>query len=159
MAYNYHIMASFPTNRDNKGTLTMYNSAGKLVFGPVDALGRGSNDAANNNDHSNWKLKNADVPTGVYETTVVGVGSPSSSFGPYKRVWFNNVVSGNSLIAQNNGRDEIMIHGGDPATDSSLPWYPLRPTYGCIRLSNANQSVLINAIASAGGRTGKITIA
>lgn len=154
---SYHIMANFPTNRDNKGTLKMYNGSGALVFGPVEALGRGSNDPANNNDHTNWRLKNADVPTGVYQTTVVAAGSSSYSFGPHKRVWMNQAVSGNALVAEQNGRSEIMVHGGDLATDSSLPWYPLRPTYGCIRLSNTNQAALISAIASAGG-TGKITI-
>ncbi|ULO04785.1 L,D-transpeptidase [Paenibacillus sp. 19GGS1-52] len=156
---NYHIMASFPTNRDNKGTLKMYNNGGVLVFGPVEALGRGSNDAANNYDHSNWNLKNSDVPTGVYETTELAAGTPNSSFGPHKRVWFNKALSGNALIAQNNGRDEIMIHGGDAATESLRSWYPLRPTYGCIRLSNLNQATLMSAIAAAGGGVGKITIA
>ncbi|MCL9662177.1 L,D-transpeptidase [Paenibacillus hunanensis] len=155
---NYHIMASFPTNRDKKGTLKMYNNTGALVFGPVEALGRGSNDPANNNDHTNWRLKNADVPTGQYQTVVVDPGSSSYSFGPNKRVWFNKALSGNAVTAESNGRSEIMIHGGDPATDSSLSWYPLRPTYGCIRLSNANQSALIAAIAKAGGGTGQVTI-
>ncbi|MOA70291.1 hypothetical protein D3C78_1990670 [compost metagenome] len=50
-----------------------------------------------------------------------------------------------------------MIHGGDAATDSSTSWYPLRPTYGCIRISNANQNTLISKIATAGG-SGKVTV-
>ncbi|MFF2912412.1 L,D-transpeptidase [Paenibacillus sp. NPDC057934] len=159
MAYNYHIMANFSSNRDNKGTLKMYNSAGTLVFGPVPALGRGSNDPANGNDHTQWKKKNSDVPTGEYETSVIAANTPASSYGPYKRVWLNPALSGNAKIAEDAGRDEILIHGGDLTTDSSLTWYPLRPTYGCIRLENSNQKALIDAITNAGGGKGKITIA
>lgn len=58
--------------------------------------------------------------------------------------------SGNFLIAEKNGRSEIMIHGGSPATHLSLSWYPLRPTYGCIRLSNADQKALIDILVRHG---------
>lgn len=154
---NYHIMATFPTNRDNKGTLKAYNASGALIFGPVSALGRGSNHTANGYDHTNWRLKNADVPTGVYNTVVHSAGA-TASFGPHQRVWFNSAVSGNALIAQNNGRDEIMVHGGNPETNISATWYPLRPTYGCIRLTDNDQESLMIALNGAGGGVGKITI-
>ncbi|MET1174529.1 L,D-transpeptidase [Paenibacillus amylolyticus] len=153
----YHIIANFPANRDNKGSLKVYSDNGTLVFGPKDALGRGSNDPKNGNDHTNWKLQNADIPTGVAKTVVYAKGSSESSYGPHKRVWLNQAVSGNFLIAEQNGRSEIMIHGGDPATSSSLPWYPLRPTYGCIRLSNADQKALIDVLVQHGS-SGKITV-
>ncbi|TKH43879.1 L,D-transpeptidase [Paenibacillus sp. FSL R10-2782] len=153
----FHILANFPANRDYKGILKVYNDSGTLVFGPVEALGRGSNDEANGGDHTNWKRKNADIPTGVAKCKVYAKGSSEYSYGPYKRVWLNEAVSGNFLIAAQNGRDEIMIHGGDPAPSSSATWYPLRPTYGCIRLSNSNQKALIQ-ILEANGSSGKITI-
>lgn len=153
----YHIIANFPSNRDYKGTLKVYDDSGKLVYGPKDALGRGSNDAANGKDHTNWKLKNADIPTGVANTIIHTVGGSVSSYGPHKRVWLNKAVSGNFLIAEKNGRSEIMIHGGDPATDTALTWYPLRPTMGCIRLSNDDQKGLIDVLVK-NGSSGKITI-
>ncbi|WP_427181887.1 L,D-transpeptidase [Paenibacillus sp. TC-CSREp1] len=153
----YHIIANFPTNRDYKGTLKVYSDNGDLVFGPVEALGRGSNDSKNGNDHTNWKLQNADIPTGVAKTVVYDKGSSQSSYGPHKRVWLHQAVSGNFLIAEKNGRSEIMIHGGDPATSTSLSWYPLRPTYGCIRLSNDNQKKLIDVLVK-NGSSGKITV-
>ncbi len=136
----------------------MYNSSGVLVFGPVDALGRGSNATENGNDHTQWKKKYADIPTGEYETTVIAANTPESSYGPHKRVWLNPAISGNAKIAETAGRDEILIHGGNLTTDTSLPWYPLRPTLGCIRLENSNQKKLIDAISALGGGTGYITI-
>jgi hypothetical protein len=153
---SYHIIANFSADRDYKGVLKMYNGSGTLVFGPVEALGRGSNHADNDFDHSNWDMTNGDTPTGGYNASVVDAGTPSSSYGTNKRVLMDP-TSGNALIAEDNGRTGIMIHGGDAATDSSATWYPLRPTYGCIRLSNANQATLISKIATAGG-TGIVTV-
>lgn len=38
-------------------------------------------------------------------------------------------------------RDGFLIHGGDAAAVGGS-WYPLRPTLGCIRITNADQLVL-----------------
>ncbi|SFR17849.1 hypothetical protein [Desulfoscipio geothermicus] len=58
---DFHIIANFPSDRDYKGSLKMYNSAGELVFGPVDALGRGTSCEENDWDHTKWWLTNADT--------------------------------------------------------------------------------------------------
>ena len=153
----FHIIANFPSNRDYKGSLKMYNSSGKLVFGPVDALGRGTSSKENNNNHANWWLTYADTPTGTYSAKVTNPGSPESSFGPHKRVSMDP-TSGNALIAKQNGRYGFMIHGGDAETNSNLPWYPLEPTLGCIRLSNSDQKKLIDTIETNDGTTGQVTV-
>lgn len=154
---SYHIIANFSSNRDHKGTLKMYDGNGNLVFGPVEALGRGTSyDDYNDGDHSKWWMQRADTPTGVYNASVTGPGSPESSYGPHKRINMDP-VSGNALIAEQNGRSEFQIHGGDPETNSGATWYPLRPTYGCIRISNSNQNALINKIEEVGG-AGKVTV-
>jgi hypothetical protein len=56
-------------------------------------------------------------------------------------------------IAAHSGvqRSGIQIHGGDPETNSSLSWYPLKPTWGCIRISNDDQETLTDLISSYGG--------
>lgn len=158
MAYQYHLVASFPADRNFKGTLEMYNNAGNLVFGPVEALGRGSNLPTNGFDHTQWIKKDADVPTGEYATSVIAPGPSIFSYGPYKRVWLHPALSGDAKIAEEAGRNGILIHGGELTMDKSLPWYPLRPTFGCIRLDNSNQKALIEAIEHASGGTGIITI-
>jgi hypothetical protein len=45
--------------------------------------------------------------------------------------------SGEALIAKQNGREGLMIHGGAPSSTGGL-----RPTHGCIRLSEENQKAL-----------------
>lgn len=152
---DFHIIVNLPSNRDYKGSLKMYNSAGVLVFGPVDALGRGTSDANNDNDHTKWWMIDADTPTGDYSATKVGPGSPTSSYGPCDRISMDP-ISGNALTAKNDGRSGFMIHGGDPDTNSNDSWYPLRPTYGCIRISNTDQCNLMSHIAS--GAVGKVTV-
>lgn len=153
---SYHIIVNLPSNRDYKGSLKMYDGTGSLVFGPVDALGRGTNKKTNGNDHTDWIKEDADTPTGVYAATVVGAGTPTSTYGSYKRVSMDP-TSGNALKAKQNGRSGIMIHGGNLTTNRNATWYPLNPTYGCIRISNSDQKKLIDTIASAGG-SGKVTV-
>ncbi|MFB8372880.1 hypothetical protein [Paenibacillus taichungensis] len=87
-------------------------------------------------NHTNWMLQNTDISTGVAKTKVYDKGSSLSSFGPHKRIRLYEAVSGNFLTAEKKRRREIMIHGGDSSTNSSLSWYPLRPTHCCIRLCN-----------------------
>ncbi|WP_151737702.1 L,D-transpeptidase ['Paenibacillus yunnanensis' Narsing Rao et al. 2020] len=153
---SYHIIVNLPANRDNKGSLKMYDGSGALVFGPVEALGRGTNMASNGYDHTNWIEENSDTPTGVYAASVIDPGTPTSSYGSYQRVAMDP-TSGNALLAENNGRFGIMIHGGDASKETNASWYPLRPTYGCVRISNSNQNALINKIAAVGG-SGKVTV-
>lgn len=157
MDYKYRIYAEFPAGRDKKGTLKLTDSSGTLIWGPANALGRGSNKPENDNNHSNWMKKFADIPTGEYETTVVDA-KPGSIYGPHRRIWLNPALNGNAKMAEDAGRDQIMIHGGDPAEDPNLPWYPLRPTLGCIRLSDSDQQQLIEVIEQFGVERGIITI-
>ncbi|MDI3476566.1 MAG: hypothetical protein PWQ59_91 [Thermoanaerobacterium sp.] len=144
---DYTIYANFYTNRDYKGNLTLRDSNGFIVFGPVECLGRGTSDANNNYDHANWMLIDADTPTGTYYTSIGSILSPLSSYGPNPIIELDP-VGGNALLAANNGRSGFLIHGGDPDTNANDIWYPLRPTYGCIRLSNNNQQALIAKIKS-----------
>lgn len=148
----YHIIVNLPgyDRRDYKGVLKMYNDSGALVFGPVDALGRGDRD---DNNEANWKLTDANTPQGVYGASVAAAGTPESSYGPYKRVAMTPFISGDITQTTRSG---FYIHGGDPATSGT--WAPLRPTHGCIRVSNDNMKALLDAISKVGGGTGKVTV-
>lgn len=82
------------------------------------------------------------TPSGTYTGELYGPLSPSSSYGPYKLI-LTTPVSGQVVDANRSG---IWIHGGDPSTDTSKTWYPLRPTYGCVRITNADQKTLAEKV-------------
>lgn len=154
---NYHIIVNLPVNRDFKGTLKVYNGNGDLVYHPVPVLGRGSNDALNNYNHANQLMRNADTPTGVAKTRIIPEGLSPSTYGRSKRVHLYQGISGNFLEAEKRGRSEILIHGGETTPPKGLAWYPLRPTYGCLRLSEIDMKNLIIVLKDLGSE-GKITI-
>lgn len=97
-------------------------------------------------------VTNGNTPSGDYTGELYGPVSPSSSYGPYKLV-LTTPVSGQVVDA---GRSGIWIHGGNPITDTSKTWYPLRPTYGCVRITNSEQNTLktkIESLISQGAET------
>lgn len=155
--YDYHIIANLGVNRNNPGTLKVYRSDGKLVFGPVLALGRGSNLPTNKNDHTNQLMRNADTPSGVAKCRVIGKGASVDAFGPHERVHLYQGIEGNFLEAEKAGRSEILIHGGKMKSTRKQSWYPLHPTHGCIRLENDRMGELIKTLKAC-GPNGKITI-
>ncbi|WP_151733466.1 L,D-transpeptidase [Paenibacillus tengchongensis] len=149
----YHIMVNLKADRKQLGSLKMYNDSGALVFGPKQALGRSEYDTS-------WSQPNGHTPTGVYTAKISGPMPQTSdneySFGPSKYIEMDP-VSGNALIAKQNGRTGLWIHGGAPAVAGATS-YPLRPTHGCVRLSNNDQASLIYVLSTLGGGVGKVTI-
>lgn len=156
VVYDYHIVANLGKNRNVPGTLKVYDKTGKLVLKPVQALGRGTNHPLNDNDHTQQLKRNADTPSGVAKCRVIGAGGSVKSFGKHDRVHLYEGLEGNFLKAQQAGRSEILIHGGTNPTQGQ-PWSPLRPTHGCIRLSEVDMNKLIFVLNQC-GQKGKITI-
>ena len=156
----WRISIALPENRDNKGTLYLYDPDGQNTF-ICECLGRGSNHEDNDFDHTDWWKTNADTPTGVYSGSIIPPASDTAAYGPYKRV---NMVAcyeeDHADIAAHSGyfRSGIQIHGGrEGRSTPDQPWYPLWPTYGCIRVSNDNQNTIISLIESYEG-TGKVEV-
>ena len=87
-------------------------------------------------------VHNGDTPTGYYTGYIGPVQDSEYSYGPHEVLMMNGYYGD----IKESGRTGIWIHGGDPSTNPKATTYPLRPTYGCIRLSNDNQLLLINAI-------------
>ncbi|WP_234531909.1 L,D-transpeptidase family protein [Paenibacillus pseudetheri] len=127
----------------------MYNDSGALVFGPKQTLGRSEYGY-------NWSQINGHTPTGVYSATISGAPMDQTegnirSYGPSKYV-IMDPISGNALTAEQNGRTGLWIHGG-AAADAGAISYPLRPTHGCVRLSDNDQASLIYVLSTLGGGT------
>ncbi|MBQ8359661.1 MAG: hypothetical protein IJX37_07120 [Oscillospiraceae bacterium] len=135
----WHIDVVLPTDRNYKGTLILYNASGMVLLS-TECLGQ----SASNADPSIYL---GNTPTGECQGALVGpVGeNQHGSYGPYKFISLTP-ISGN--MKDYTWRSEFLIHGGSPETNSSLPRYPLRPTNGCIRVSNYDQLQLQNLITN-----------
>jgi hypothetical protein len=134
-----------PENRDKKGKLTIYNDKGEQVCKKdgYEALGRGSNRKENDNNHTKWWKKNADTPTGKWNGKIIAPGTDTKKFGPNERISMEP-VEGHAKEA--SGRSGFQIHGGAPEKNKKRSWYPLRPTLGCIRVSNEDMAEIIKKI-------------
>jgi hypothetical protein len=137
----WKITVALKTDRTKFGTLTLYNAGGTSQMS-VNCLGLS---ASGDNMYTYY----GNTPTGTYTGYLYGPVSPSSSYGPYKVVAMDG-VSGAIITS---GRSGIWIHGGDAASSGS-PTYPLRPTNGCVRISNANQNTMATTITSLTNSTG-----
>lgn len=159
---NWWINVNLPGNRDSKGTLEICkpNPYFYDVVFTCEALGRGSRTANNGYDNTAWWKTDANTPTGDWTARVDVAGTPTSSYGPYERVRMTAIagIGDHADVACNTyGRFGFLIHGGDPETNTSTTWYPLRPTQGCIRVSNENQQTIIDTIKALGG-DGKVFV-
>lgn len=144
----WRISVALPTNRNYKGTLEIYSSSGARLLSCA-CLGL----AEGNGSMSQYK---GNTPTGVYDAWLAGPHSNTTSYGPYKYV----ATTPKSGVAFDSKRSGIWIHGGDPAPTSSknLPRYPLRPTYGCVRVTNGDQLTIQNVLNNQSPKTGELEI-
>lgn len=144
----WKINVVLPSNRNYKGVLDIYAASGMRLLS-CECLGL----AESNGPMNQYK---GNTPTGIYDAKLAGPHSNTYSYGPYKYV----STTPQSGIAHDAGRSGIWIHGGDPAPASSagLPRYPLRPTYGCVRVSNSDQSAIQNVLTSQSQKSGVLEI-
>ncbi|HEV2687303.1 MAG TPA: L,D-transpeptidase [Bryobacteraceae bacterium] len=118
-----------------------------VLFGPVPCLGKADNqDAAQHqNPTRDPKRPFGDTPTGGYNVAAIVSHQGETDLHTYGA--FPSLLldpqSGDALTAKQNGREGIMIHGGAPSATGGL-----RPTHGCIRLSEASQQGLTGLVAS-----------
>lgn len=94
-------------------------------------------------------LNKGNTPTGVYGGTAIETkGWNESSYGANGAIRLNP-LGGEALIAARIfGRSGLLIHGG--SSDSREYWKSLgglKPTHGCLRLSNENVKALMEIIA------------
>lgn len=121
-------------DRVQLGTLTLYDAVGTMKCS-FPCLGK-----ADSGDP--WYYYYGDTPTGECTGILGGPESNTYSYGPYKCIKLT-AVSGNIKTlndlneAHEHYRSGIWIHGGAPSDSGGL-----RPTNGCIRVSNTNQLLL-----------------
>ena len=139
----WRIQVALPTNRDYKGTLTLYRANGSSVMS-CQCLGRS---AYNYNMYTQF----GHTPTGTYTGVLGGPDGDTNAYGAYKYV----AMTGVSGVIISSGRSGIWIHGGRyPYSNTSATWYPLSPTLGCVRIAPTDQQSLQDNITSLTSSTG-----
>ncbi|AXS40276.1 L,D-transpeptidase [Breoghania sp. L-A4] len=141
-----------PSDRRHYGTLALIEDTGALLAGPFIAYGKADNAkaASEGNRIRDPLLEWGDTPNGEYAvSSIVKTGDetdyPARSYGPEAALTIDP-VSGPALTAKENGRNGIYIHSGQCREDGSL-----RPTFGCVRLSNEDMSAVLHALRSVSG--------
>lgn len=145
---NVTIAVDLPSDRTRAGLLALRDSNGKLLAGPWRVLGKadGQTAKANNNPNRSRVLPYGDTPTGRYNVTgafKVGDGTTYSkkSYGIHGALRLDP-VSGEAKQAKDIGhRTGLLIHSGDLGTQNRL-----RPTNGCLRLSNDDMKALLDEL-------------
>ena len=149
----WSIRITLPTNRDYLGTLCLYDASGIQKY-TTDCLGKSALNLP-------MSQTNGDTPTGVYTGQLGGPASDTAAYRPYKYISMTGI---SGKIVEYSHRSGIWIHGGRAGYSApDDPWYPLYPTYGCIRVSNTAQQTLQSLITGFINnyfhyQTGKITI-
>jgi|SRR3972149_2847009 len=139
------ILVTLPTDRNIPGVLILSPSPTTLEGGrrKISCLGKSDTTKAQQkgNPTRDPLRPFGDLPTGAYRGVLTLPGTPERSYGPGKRVLLVP-EQGECLRAQNEfGRHALMIHGGDLHHTGKL-----RPTWGCLRLSNSDMAYLVAEI-------------
>jgi len=129
------IKITLPKDRTKLGVLEIENKKFKC-YGKADNAG-----AIKRNNPTRDPLKLfGDTPTGTYKCYVTGPLSPPRTYGPHKVIYLGP-EKGQCKKAEVNGRSGLLIHGGDLGTKGNL-----RPTFGCIRVSNEDMKKILDIL-------------
>lgn len=149
-------MIELPKDRMRIGVLRFFDDSMGMC-GAWPCLGKSSNAeaAANDNPQRLSTLRNGDTPTGTYQLLAVRSEGTAPgaihSYGPNPVIALNP-TSGDALTAKINGREGFLIHGGDLSITGAL-----RPTFGCVRVSNPDMAAL-NGLMVEYGQPAKVII-
>lgn len=123
----WHITVELTEDRSQLGTITLYDAGGVELLSDI-CLGKSeSGDSV--------YVYYGNTPTGEYTGYLYTHNYSTYSYGPYQVIR----MTGQSGAIAESGRSGIWIHGGDPSTNTSSSYYPLRVTNGCVRVTNDTQ--------------------
>jgi len=142
-----NLVAILPKDRSQTGTLEAWN-AGTLV-GSFSVLGKADNAMARQklNPTRDPVKQFGDTPVGTWRMTCGACQLDVGTYGtePVYTMW---PLSGQALASHSpaNRRAGIWLHGGEPNAAGGL-----RPTYGCLRVSDVTMAALHALTAKHGG--------
>jgi len=142
------IIIELAADRTLLGTLRLMDDGGRIFAGPFKALGRSDRKtaAAKRNPTADRLKPYGDTPCGVFDLidivhTAEDTKIDFSKYGKHGAIRLRP-VDGAAARAEQFGRTGLMIHGGEASPSGAL-----RPTNGCIRLSDDDMRLLLEAIA------------
>lgn len=167
---DYLIRIVLSRDRNKLGTLELFHKEKFCLFGPFPIIARSGNNIAqeNNNQSRNSLYRYGDTPTGVYHAILKPSYAVSETHNKSYGKVFNShnkliygreeliqliPISGNALLARDNGRSGYYIQSGD------IKDYSLYPTSGNIRFGVDNMLILSNfliALAAKNNYAGRI---
>lgn len=142
------IIVELPADRKGLGTLRLMSDSGSTVAGPFRALGKADRKtaAAKGNPTGDPLKPYGDTPCGTFELIdIVQTGEDaeidSSKYGKHGAIRLRP-TEGQAARAALADRTGSMIHGGEASSSGDL-----RPTNGCVRVSDDDMRLLLEAIA------------
>ena len=131
------LTATVPRNRLLYGTLDVGGQSQFRCLARSDAIAA----AQAGNPKRDPLKRDGDLPYGEYNCTLGAVETPLRSYGPHPVIHLSP-TGGDALVAAKNGRRGFLLHSGALADDG----VSLRPTHGCLRVADNDQSLLIALI-------------
>jgi hypothetical protein len=149
LAANPSLVVSLPSDRHDYGQLLFVDGAGVRIAGPYNVLGMADQKTASKKGNSprSTIIPYGDTPLGTYQ--IDGFQPPSNlgdaaRHGPHGKIRITP-TRGDAKLASEAGRTFLQIHGGVPGPNRQL-----RPTNGCLRLSDDDMLDLMTAIITRG---------
>lgn len=134
------IVIFLPRDRAKQGLLHLFGDDGRFLTGNIRCLGKADNQRAieAKNPLRDSTRPYGDTPSGTYAPSKVTLFEPvHPRLG--KAAILIDGVEGNALIAKEEGRTGLAIHGGR-GNDG------LVPTYGCVRVLDRDMEKLVMAL-------------
>lgn len=142
------LRVELPRDRFSAGLLWVEDGTGRHIAGPWRVLGKADGETARRmkNESRAPLLSYGDTPTGEYHVRGafrVGEGTSYNkrSYGDYGALRMDGTTGDAAMAKELGGRTGILIHGGDLGAKTRL-----RPTNGCLRLSNADMKALLDVL-------------
>jgi len=151
----YSINVTVPSDRTKLGTLELLGPGGSVLAGPFWIYAKADNKTAKTNGNATRSPTQpyGDTPTGTFNITALSPSGPGTAYSDAGKFGPNGVfkldpTGGQAATAKANGRTGLLIHGGDLRPSPLVNGMTLRPTNGCIRMSNDDLLALAGAIQS-----------
>ena len=151
---NWHIDIELKANRYLPGWLILLIDGLEVLRTPCLGIADRQAAAQHGNPSADPLHENGDTPTGEYTGRWIALHPPAFSERSYGTSGAIELtpVSGDCLIAQQNGRSGLLIHSGDLGTNPNV-LAGLRPTHGCCRVGPTGMDSIMTALQSKGPGT------